>query len=265
MTASDVTSGGERHVAAAAQAPIYPFSAIVGLPDLKLALLLNAVSPAIGGVLVRGEKGTAKSTVVRGLGALLPPVHVVAGCRFSCDPAAPDPACPDGPHPPGGAGAGPARHARRAAGRRDRGPPGRLAGHRARADRRRHGLRARRAGGGAPRPAVRGRGQPAARPSRRPAAGRGRARGQLRRARGDLGPARGPVPARRHDEPGGRRAAAAAAGPVRADRGGRGQPGPGRARRGRPPPPGLRGRPGGVRRPLRRRVQPARRRRGRRA
>ena len=101
MTASDVTSGGERHVTAAAQAPIYPFSAIVGLPDLKLALLLNAVSPAIGGVLVRGEKGTAKSTVVRGLGALLPPVHVVAGCRFSCDPAGPDPACPDGPHPPG--------------------------------------------------------------------------------------------------------------------------------------------------------------------
>ena len=101
MTASDVTSGGERHVTAAAQAPLYPFSAIVGLPDLKLALLLNAVSPAIGGVLVRGEKGTAKSTVVRGLGALLPPVLVVAGCRFSCDPAAPDPACPDGPHPPG--------------------------------------------------------------------------------------------------------------------------------------------------------------------
>ena len=52
----------------------YPFSAIVGLEDLELALLLNAVSPAIGGVLVRGEKGTAKSTIVRGLAALLPPV-----------------------------------------------------------------------------------------------------------------------------------------------------------------------------------------------
>ncbi|MBP2704009.1 putative cobaltochelatase [Microbispora sp. RL4-1S] len=76
----------------------YPFSAVVGLDDLKLALLLNAVSPAIGGVLVRGEKGTAKSTVVRSLAALLPPVDVVTGCRFSCDPAAPDPACPDGPH-----------------------------------------------------------------------------------------------------------------------------------------------------------------------
>jgi magnesium chelatase subunit D len=82
-------------------APLYPFAAIVGMADLKLALLLNAVSPAIGGVLVRGEKGTAKSTVVRGLGALLPPVRVVAGCRFSCDPADPDPDCPDGPHPPG--------------------------------------------------------------------------------------------------------------------------------------------------------------------
>ncbi|HXP57995.1 MAG TPA: magnesium chelatase, partial [Streptosporangiaceae bacterium] len=71
------------------------------MADMKLALLLNAVSPAIGGVLVRGEKGTAKSTVVRGLGALLPPVRVVAGCRFSCDPADPDPDCPDGPHPSG--------------------------------------------------------------------------------------------------------------------------------------------------------------------
>ncbi len=79
--------------------PAYPFAAIVGMADLKLALLLNAVSPAIGGVLVRGEKGTAKSTVVRGLAALLPPADVVAGCRFACDPAAPDPGCPDGPHP----------------------------------------------------------------------------------------------------------------------------------------------------------------------
>ncbi len=77
----------------------YPFAGIVGMADLKLALLLNAVSPAIGGVLVRGEKGTAKSTMVRGLAALLPPVPVVPGCLYSCDPAAPDPACPAGPHP----------------------------------------------------------------------------------------------------------------------------------------------------------------------
>ena len=76
----------------------YPFAGIVGMADLKLALLLNAVSPAIGGVLVRGEKGTAKSTMVRGLAALLPPVPVVPGCPYSCDPAASDPACPAGPH-----------------------------------------------------------------------------------------------------------------------------------------------------------------------
>ncbi|MFK4244150.1 magnesium chelatase subunit D family protein [Micromonospora chokoriensis] len=79
----------------------YPFSAVLGMEDMRLALLLNAVSPAIGGVLVRGEKGTAKSTAVRALAALLPPVRRVAGCRFGCDPAEPDPACPDGPHPTG--------------------------------------------------------------------------------------------------------------------------------------------------------------------
>ncbi|MBW8484213.1 putative cobaltochelatase [Actinomadura parmotrematis] len=79
----------------------YPFSAVVGMADLKLALLVNAVSPDVGGVLVRGEKGTAKSTIVRALAALLPPLRAVAGCRFACDPAAPDPGCPDGPHPAG--------------------------------------------------------------------------------------------------------------------------------------------------------------------
>ncbi|WP_318204224.1 putative cobaltochelatase [Streptomyces sp. SCL15-4] len=79
----------------------FPFTAVVGQDDLRLALLLNAVSPAVGGVLVRGEKGTAKSTAVRALSALLPAVAVVPGCRFSCDPAAPDPECPDGPHEAG--------------------------------------------------------------------------------------------------------------------------------------------------------------------
>src|SRR3978361_1701591 len=80
--------------------PPFPFSAVVGMDDLRLALVLNAVSPAIGGVLVRGEKGTAKSTAVRALAAVLPPVDVVAGCRFACDPATPTAACPRGPHPP---------------------------------------------------------------------------------------------------------------------------------------------------------------------
>ncbi|AIR97660.1 putative cobaltochelatase [Streptomyces glaucescens] len=87
----------------------YPFTAVVGQDDLRLALLLNAVSPAVGGVLVRGEKGTAKSTAVRALSALLPEVAVVPGCRFSCDPAAPDPRCPDGPHEGGARTTRPAR------------------------------------------------------------------------------------------------------------------------------------------------------------
>jgi magnesium chelatase subunit D len=81
----------------------YPFSALVGHDDLRLALLLNAVHPGVGGVLVRGEKGTAKSTAVRALAALLPALDVVPGCRFGCAPDAPDAACPDGPHAPGGA------------------------------------------------------------------------------------------------------------------------------------------------------------------
>ena len=78
----------------------YPFSAIVGQEDLKLALLVNAVSPEVGGVLVRGEKGTAKSTAVRALASLLPGIRVISGCPYSCDPDAPDPECPAGPHPP---------------------------------------------------------------------------------------------------------------------------------------------------------------------
>ncbi|MEU3302982.1 putative cobaltochelatase [Streptomyces sp. NPDC006678] len=79
------------------------------MDDLRLGLVLNAVSPAVGGVLVRGEKGTAKSTAVRALAALMPDVDVVAGCRFSCAPGAPDPGCPDGPHEPDAGTARPAR------------------------------------------------------------------------------------------------------------------------------------------------------------
>ncbi|MFF2806807.1 putative cobaltochelatase [Streptomyces sp. NPDC058000] len=87
----------------------YPFTAVVGMADMRLGLLLNAISPAIGGVLVRGEKGTAKSTMVRGLAELMPVVDVVDGCRFSCAPAAPDPGCPDGPHGTVDAGQRPTR------------------------------------------------------------------------------------------------------------------------------------------------------------
>ncbi|RLB17022.1 MAG: magnesium chelatase ATPase subunit I [Deltaproteobacteria bacterium] len=65
---------------------IYPFTAIVGQEKMKTALILNAINPKLGGVLIRGEKGTAKSTAVRSLAALLPEIEVVADCRFGCDP-----------------------------------------------------------------------------------------------------------------------------------------------------------------------------------
>jgi Mg-chelatase subunit ChlI len=71
----------------------YPFTAIVGQERLKRGLLLNAVNPAIGGLLVRGPSGTAKSTAVRGLAELLPELDVVADCPYSCDPAAPCSEC----------------------------------------------------------------------------------------------------------------------------------------------------------------------------
>jgi magnesium chelatase subunit D len=77
----------------------YPFSAVVGSDDMALALILTTVSPDIGGVLVRGEKGTAKSTIVRALASVLPPIDVVAGDRFSSDPRDPAPLSPDGPFP----------------------------------------------------------------------------------------------------------------------------------------------------------------------
>src|SRR5512137_241445 len=73
----------------------FPFSAIVGQEDLKVSLLLIAVDPLIGGVLVRGEKGTAKSTAVRGLASVLPEVSVVEGCSFGCDPGDPGAWCHD--------------------------------------------------------------------------------------------------------------------------------------------------------------------------
>ncbi len=68
----------------------YPFCAIVGQQQMKLALLLNLVNPALGGVLIRGEKGTAKSTAVRGLEDLMDEVTVIEGCAFHCRPGSPD-------------------------------------------------------------------------------------------------------------------------------------------------------------------------------
>src|SRR5881398_2065230 len=64
----------------------FPFTAIVGQESMKLALILNAIVPTIGGVLIRGERGTGKSTAVRALASLLPEHDVVIGCHYSCDP-----------------------------------------------------------------------------------------------------------------------------------------------------------------------------------
>ncbi|MFN2200275.1 MAG: ATP-binding protein [Caldilineaceae bacterium] len=71
----------------------YPFTALVGQERMKRALVLNAINPQIGGVLIRGERGTAKSTAARALAALLPNIRVVAGCRFGCNPDRPDAYC----------------------------------------------------------------------------------------------------------------------------------------------------------------------------
>lgn len=65
---------------------VYPFTAIVGQEDMKLSLILNVINPALGGVLIKGEKGTAKSTAVRALAELLPAMEVVEGCQYHCNP-----------------------------------------------------------------------------------------------------------------------------------------------------------------------------------
>lgn len=72
---------------------VFPFSAIVGQEDMKLSLQMAAIDASIGGVLVLGDRGTGKTTAMRALAALLPPIDVVEGCRFACDPAKPDILC----------------------------------------------------------------------------------------------------------------------------------------------------------------------------
>src|SRR5256886_14471095 len=74
---------------------VYPFSAIVGQDKMKLALILNAIHPAIGGVLIRGAKGTENSRAVRALARLLPELAVVADCPYRCGPDAPEALCSD--------------------------------------------------------------------------------------------------------------------------------------------------------------------------
>ena len=66
---------------------LYPFSAIVGQDEMKLALLIAAIDPTVGGVLVFGDRGTGKSTAVRALAALLPSMQAVTGCPYNCDPS----------------------------------------------------------------------------------------------------------------------------------------------------------------------------------
>lgn len=75
--------------------PVFPFTAIVGQEEMKLALLLNVVAPLVGGVLVMGHRGTAKSTAVRALASLLPPLKAVRDCAFNCDPSDNDSLCDD--------------------------------------------------------------------------------------------------------------------------------------------------------------------------
>jgi len=73
----------------------FPFSAIVGQDEMKLAILVAAIDPSIGGVLVFGDRGTGKSTAVRALAALLPKMRAVIGCRYACDPADAGVGCAD--------------------------------------------------------------------------------------------------------------------------------------------------------------------------
>lgn len=70
--------------------PIFPFTAIVGQEEMKLALLLNVVDPRIGGVMIMGDRGTGKSTAIRALAALLPEIAVVAGDPYNSSPQDPD-------------------------------------------------------------------------------------------------------------------------------------------------------------------------------
>ncbi|GAB0116784.1 magnesium chelatase ATPase subunit I [Acidisoma sp. 7E03] len=93
-----LAAAGER-AAPAAMAPAprqgaYPFSAIVGQAEMKLCLILAAVDPGIGGVLLMGDRGTGKSTAVRALAGLLPPMRVIADCPYHCDPAGDRASCP---------------------------------------------------------------------------------------------------------------------------------------------------------------------------
>lgn len=82
-----------QRAAAPAPRPVFPFTAIVGQEELRLSLSLCAVDPNIGGVLALGDRGTGKSTAIRALAALLPPIQAVEGCRYNCEPSRPAVGC----------------------------------------------------------------------------------------------------------------------------------------------------------------------------
>ncbi len=85
--------GGDEKPSAVVLSQAYPFSAIVGQDEMRTALLIAAIDPAIGGVLVLGDRGTGKSTAVRALSALLPPIEVVADCPYGCAPGKRETCC----------------------------------------------------------------------------------------------------------------------------------------------------------------------------
>jgi len=93
--------------------PAFPFSAIVGQDEMKLALMVAAIDPTIGGVLVFGDRGTGKSTAVRGLAGLLPPMRAIVGCPYHCDPDGGSDLCDEcrGSRTSGGKGKGTAKSA----------------------------------------------------------------------------------------------------------------------------------------------------------
>jgi energy-coupling factor transporter ATP-binding protein EcfA2 len=190
----------------------FPFSAIVGQDEMKLAMVLTAIDPGIGGVLVFGDRGTGKSTAVRALAALLPPIEQVEGCPVNSAPGRGVPRLGRdrlekdrlAPHP-----------GDRPAARRDRGPRGRRARYRTRADPGRKGVRAGAAGAGQSRLSLYRRGEPAGGSHRRPAARRGAIGRERGRARGAVDPPSRALRAGRLRQPRRRRAAPAAAGPVR--------------------------------------------------
>jgi magnesium chelatase subunit I len=92
---ADFTSPAKKQASSSMPRPVYPFTAIVGQEEMKLALLLNVIDQTIGGVMIMGHRGTGKSTAVRALADLLPPITKVKGCLYACDPERSNELCND--------------------------------------------------------------------------------------------------------------------------------------------------------------------------